>query len=75
MSQSHQHSILESFVNVLIGYGVAFVSQLVVFPWYGINVPIRDNLAIGLWFTVISLIRSYAVRRYFNFMMILSKED
>lgn len=53
-------------MNVAIGYGVALLSQIVVFPFYGIHVPITTNLAIGAWFTVISIARSYVLRRVFN---------
>lgn len=66
MSQTKQHSILESIVNVTIGYGIALLSQLLIFPLYGVHLPIQDNIAIGVWFTVISLIRSYVLRRWFN---------
>jgi len=51
--QTRRHSFIESVTNVAIGYGVALASQLVIFP-------------IGLWFTVISIARSYVVRRYFT---------
>ena len=64
--QTKLQSAIESAVNILIGYLVALASQLIVFPQFGINIPLADNLLIGFWFTVISLIRSYAVRRYFN---------
>ena len=66
MTQSRRHSLLESCCNVAIGYGVALASQLVIFPWFGINVPLRSNLAIGAWFTAVSLVRGYMVRRWFN---------
>jgi len=66
MTQSRRHSLLESCCNVAIGYGVALASQLVIFPAFGLDVPLRDNLAIGAWFTVVSLVRGYAVRRWFN---------
>ena len=49
-----------------IGYGIALVSQILVFPWFGINIPLRGNIAIGAIFTVISIARSYAVRRLCN---------
>jgi hypothetical protein len=68
MSQSKASSIVEAGVNVAIGYGVAIASQIAVFPLFGINVPISTNLAIGLWFTSISLVRSYVIRRWFNDM-------
>lgn len=66
MSQSRVSSAQESFANVTVGYVVAILSQLLVFPFYGIHVPLQTNVAIGLWFTVISLVRSYALRRWFN---------
>lgn len=66
MSQTKKQSLYESIINILIGYFTALISQLVVFPMFDIKVPISDNLLIGLWFTIISLIRSYFVRRYFD---------
>ena len=64
--QSKKHSIIESFTNVFIGYLVAIMSQLVIFPLFGINIPLKDNLLIGFWFTLISIVRSYSIRRLFN---------
>jgi hypothetical protein len=66
MQQTKLESLLESIVNILIGYFVALASQLLVFPMFGINVPLSINLLIGAWFTVISLVRSYVIRRWFN---------
>lgn len=66
MSQTKKHSLIESFTNVAIGYGVALASQLLIFPLYGIDIPLSDNVVIGIWFTTISIIRSYVLRRMFN---------
>lgn len=66
MNQTKLESLLESIVNIVIGYGVALLSQIVVFPMVGIEVPLTTNLIIGFWFTVISLVRSYVIRRWFN---------
>ena len=66
MSQTKKHSLIESFSNVAIGYFVALGSQLAIFPLYGIHIPLQHNIAIGAWFTVISIIRSYVLRRWFN---------
>ena len=66
VGQTKLQSLIESITNILIGYIVAIASQLAVFPLFGINIPLGDNLLIGVWFTAISLIRSYFVRRYFN---------
>jgi hypothetical protein len=66
MQQSKLGSLLESLMNIALGFGVALLSQLAIFPMFGINIPLSSNLWIGLWFTVISLIRSYVIRRWFN---------
>ena len=66
MSQSKKQSLAETCINVAIGYVVALLSQLAVFPMFGIDVPLSSNLAIGAWFTVISIVRGYVVRRAFN---------
>jgi hypothetical protein len=64
--QTRIQSLIESIANILIGYTVAIASQLIVFPLFDINIPLSDNMLIGAYFTVISLVRSYIVRRYFN---------
>ncbi len=66
MMQSKTHSMIESIINVVVGYFVALLSQIIVFPLFGIHATIKDNLMIGLWFTVISILRSYILRRVFT---------
>ena len=66
MNQTRRHSLTESIVNVLIGYFVALASQLAIFPLFGIHVAFRDNIMIGLYFTAVSVVRSYALRRWFT---------
>jgi hypothetical protein len=66
MTQTRLGSLIEACANVLIGFGVALVSQIVVFPLVGIHIPLSTNLEIGLWFTAISIVRSYVIRRWFN---------
>lgn len=66
MEQTKLGSLIESLMNIAIGYGVALLSQIVIFPLFGIHVSISTNLWIGAWFTVISLVRSYVIRRWFN---------
>jgi hypothetical protein len=53
--QTRKASLAESLMNVAIGYGIALASQIVVFPWFGINIPLSSNIAIGLIFTVLSI--------------------
>lgn len=68
MTQSRRMSLLESTFNIAIGYLVALMTQLVVFPLLDIEVSINQNILIGIIFTVVSLIRSYALRRFFNWI-------
>ena len=66
MKQSRLMSLVESLANVLVGYGVAVVTQMVVFPLFGLAVTVTENLLIGLIFTAVSIVRSYALRRGFE---------
>lgn len=67
--QSKLSSLIESLFNILLGYGVALASQLIIFPHYGVHLALHENMAIGGWFTLISLARSYIIRRWFNRML------
>ena len=66
MKQSRRMSLVESLANVLVGYGVAVATQMAVFPLFGLAVTVTENLLIGLIFTVVSIVRSYALRRGFE---------
>ena len=66
MKQSKQMSLLESLTNVAVGYGVAVSAQILVFPMFGLDVLLSDNLAIGAIFTGISIVRSFTLRRVFE---------
>ena len=66
MNQTRLGSLIEAGINTAIGFVVALASQIVVFPMVGIHVPISTNLEVGAWFTVISVARSYIIRRWFN---------
>jgi hypothetical protein len=66
MTQSRRLSLIEAIANVTVGYALAVVTQIVVFPWFGLNVSLSDNLTIGGIFVVISLLRSYVLRRLFS---------
>ena len=68
MSQSRLGSMIEAVANVAVGYGVAVATQVVVFPWFGLHASMSDNLLIGAIFTVVSLVRSYTLRRLFNLL-------
>lgn len=66
VKQTRKASLAEALLNVAIGYGIALLSQIIVFPWFGIRIGLAENIAIGLIFTVISIVRSFALRRFFE---------
>lgn len=65
--QTKTESFTEASINIVIGYITAIISQLLVFPLFSIEVSLLTNLQIGLYFILISLARSYLIRRYFNY--------
>ncbi len=66
MTQKRLHSVLESATNVAVGYAVAMIAQALVFPLFGFHATTAEHAGIALIFTVVSLVRSYALRRLFN---------
>jgi hypothetical protein len=66
MSQSRAMSALEAVTNVVVGYGLAVGLQLALFPVFGLQPTLGQSLKIGAWFTLLSLLRSYALRRLFE---------
>ncbi|NCC85815.1 MAG: hypothetical protein EOM03_17100 [Clostridia bacterium] len=66
MKQSRWMSFAEAVVNVVVGYGVAVVTQMLVFPLFGMRASVSDNLLIGVIFTMVSLVRSFTLRRVFE---------
>jgi hypothetical protein len=66
MHQTRLMSMLEAATNVVAGYGLAVGLQLVLFPVLGLHPTLGQSLKIGVWFTLLSLLRSYALRRLFD---------
>ena len=64
--QTRWMSLVESSANVVVGYGLAVLTQILVFPIFGLQASVGENLLIGGVFTAISVIRSFALRRLFN---------
>ena len=66
MKQSRLMSLVESVANVIVGYGVAVVTQILIFPLFGLQTTLGQNLAMGGVFTIVSLARSFLLRRLFE---------
>lgn len=72
MKQSRAMSFVESIANVVLGYGVAVATQVVIFPAFGVHVTLAQNLQIGAAFTLISICRLFALRRVFEAIRVRS---
>lgn len=59
-------SFVEAIANVVIGYGAAVVTQMLVFPWFGMHITLTQNLRLAIAFTFISFARSFVLRRLFE---------
>lgn len=64
--QTRKASLVETLLNTALGYGVALAAQIIVFPWFGINIPLSSNILIGAVFTVVSIARGFILRRMFE---------
>jgi hypothetical protein len=68
--QSRLMSFVEAVTNVVVGYLLAVATQFAIFPMFGLVVSIGDNLLIASFFTVVSLVRSFVLRRLFEALLI-----
>ena len=64
--QSKRMSLIESLINVTVGYLVAVGANYIVLPMFGYMVDIADSFYIGIVFMAIGIARSYLLRRLFN---------
>lgn len=65
--QSAKHSLIEVLANIGSGFIIsALLQEFVVTPFWHLRVSSLDNLSITLFFTVVSIGRSYAFRRLAN---------
>ncbi|MBB1493198.1 hypothetical protein H5395_17190 [Paracoccus sp. MC1854] len=66
MKQTRTMSLVEAVANIAVGYGVAVVTQILIFPIFGLHTTLAQNLKIGAVFTMASIARSFALRRAFE---------
>jgi hypothetical protein len=59
-------SFIEALTNVAAGYGIAVLTQILIFPLFGLHTTLTQNLQMGLVFTGVSIARSFALRRVFE---------
>lgn len=63
----HKHmSLIESMVNVFIGYILTVLIQYLIYPLFDIVIPAEQALFISGLIVLISFVKNYALRRMFN---------
>ena len=72
-------AIIEAWTNIAIGFGINFVANLMILPLVGVTITASENFAIGWLYTAVSVLRQYAIRRWFQdrihlFVQKLAKE-
>jgi hypothetical protein len=66
MKQSKRQSMYETIISTMIVFVVSLISVVVIFPVFDIHTSFGTDFIITVYFTVISILRGYFVRRYFN---------
>lgn len=68
--QSRIGSLIEAGANIVVGVAVSFISQLIIFNCFGIHISLARNAEMTAWFTAVSLLRQFCLRRFFNHLTI-----
>lgn len=66
MSQSKLMSLVEAITNTLVGLALAFAVNAALMYWTGVTATAMQNFLIVAGHTVVSVLRSYVIRRMFN---------
>ena len=64
--QTKKQSLIETLTSVFAGWLIGVILNLTVLPLFDYNITVVDSLLVSLIFTVISVVRGYLIRRFFN---------
>ncbi|WP_035092188.1 DUF7220 family protein [Aquimarina macrocephali] len=64
--QTKKQSFIESLANVTVGFFITMISLHIIFPILGIENNSGKNIILTIYLTVLSILRNYVLRRYFN---------
>ena len=64
--QSKKQSLIETLTSVFIGLLIGVILNLTVLPLFDYNITVTDSLLVSLIFTIVSVMRGYMIRRWFN---------
>lgn len=67
MAQTVKRSWGEAWSNIFIGFTINYIANIIILPLFGFNtLTPAKNFVIGVVYTVISLLRTFCIRRWFN---------
>ena len=64
--QTKRQSLVETLTSVFVGWLIGVILNLIILPLFDYGITVVDSLWVSLIFTVVSVIRSYVIRRFFN---------
>lgn len=64
--QSKRMSLAETITSTVVGLIVSFASNTFIFWALGVKIALTQNLTMVAFFTFVSLVRGYCIRRLFN---------
>ena len=64
--QTKKQSMIETLTSVFVGWLIGVILNMLVLPLFDYNITVIDSLWVSLIFTVVSVIRGYVIRRFFN---------
>jgi hypothetical protein len=65
-AQSRRESIIEAWTNIVIGFSINYAANLLFLPLVGARASGGDLFWLGWLYTAVSILRQYAIRRWFN---------
>lgn len=66
LMQTKRMSLVETVTSTCIGLVVSLISNLIIFHLMKVPLSMHQNVMMTLFFTFVSIVRGYLVRRLFN---------
>lgn len=66
VGQTPRGAIIEAWTNIAWGFGFNYVANIFLLPLVGASLTASSNFWLGWVYTAISIVRSYAIRRWNN---------
>ena len=66
MTQTRLMSLVEAVGNLVVGFVISMLATAAICRWYEIPMTVQHNAVLTFWMSVLSIARSYLLRRFFN---------